>query len=79
MKKLILVLIGMSMLMAAEISAYGDFCSGWNNGYKAGYCYQKGYCLPPIPPLCPFPNLGEDSYDDGYNRGFLAGLSRSAY
>lgn len=24
--------------------------------------------------LCPLPKLGEDSYQNGYNRGFRAGL-----
>lgn len=51
------------------------FCDGWEAGYKSGYCYQKSYCLEPLSPLCPLPRLGEDGYNAGYNRGFLAGLS----
>lgn len=50
-----------------------DFCDGWEAGYKAGYCYQIPHCLEPLPPLCPLPKINEDSYQDGYNRGFLKG------
>jgi hypothetical protein len=52
------------------------YADGWNDGYKAGYCYGKGYgCYPPYPPYPPYPRYGEDSYKGGYNRGFLQGIA----
>lgn len=50
-----------------------DFCDGWEKGYVRGYCYQDPNCIEPIVPLCPLPNLLEDTYQDGYDRGFLKG------
>ena len=53
------------------------FCNGWRNGYVEGYCYNsRGVCLTPIVPICPLPGISGNSYSEGYNRGFLAGLSR---
>jgi tetratricopeptide (TPR) repeat protein len=54
-----------------------NFNAGFENGYKKGYCQNKGVgCLSPIPPIAPTPNVGENSnsYQDGYNRGFESGL-----
>ena len=69
MKKLILILI-----TVASTYGYSSFCAGYQDGYRAGYCYNKFGCIEPIPPICPIPNIGESSYSDGYNRGFLVGL-----
>jgi len=53
-----------------------EFSVGYKNGFKAGYCYNKGVgCIAPIPPIPPIPNLNESLYNfqDGYNRGFIDG------
>lgn len=51
-----------------------SYCDGWKEGYVSGYCYGSTYgCLKPLAPLCPLPRIGESSYKDGYNRGFIAG------
>ena len=63
------------LLLFVSLSVASDFCDGWRAGYIAGYCYRQQYCLPPIVPLCPLARLGEYEFDDGYNRGFLAGLN----
>jgi hypothetical protein len=65
------------MLFVASASAFGGaFCDGWEDGYAAGYCYRQNYgCIKPIVPICPIPRIGEDNYQGGYNRGFLAGLN----
>jgi hypothetical protein len=70
MKKFILILAVFTFA-----SAYTPFCSGFKAGYKAGYCHGQSYCLEPLAPLCPLPNIGERTYMDGYDRGFLVGLS----
>lgn len=74
MKKTLVLLILAVTLFTALVFA-SDFCDGYQAGYKEGYCYQKFACIPPIPPLCPIPRIGEDTYQDGYNRSFIAGLN----
>ena len=53
------------------------FEKGWAAGYVAGWCYKdtsQGWdCFEPFVPFAPFPNFGEETFQDGYNRGFLAG------
>jgi hypothetical protein len=59
-----------------------NFNIGFKDGFKNGYCYtnnQSGYyCTPPMPPMPPMPQISENSnsYNDGYNRGFLYGQAR---
>lgn len=52
------------------------FCEGWESGFVAGYCYNVYGCVEPLVPLCPLPRVNESSYQDGYNRGFLAGREK---
>lgn len=63
------------LIAPAIISWSSAFCNGWEEGYVDGYCYNIPHCIEPIPPLCPMPRLGESSYMDGYNRGFLKGIN----
>lgn len=54
-----------------------NFNSGFQEGYKKGYCQNQGIsCLEPIPPISPIPSINENqnSYQDGYNNGFQRGL-----
>jgi hypothetical protein len=69
-KALIVMLLAVSFCIAWDDA----FCEGWEAGYVAGWCYRQANCLAPLAPLCPLPRLGEDTYQDGYNRGFLTGL-----
>lgn len=56
------------------ISHTSDYCKGWAEGYKAGWCYEQGIgCIDPIVPICPIKRIGEEGYKDGYNRGFVQG------
>lgn len=54
------------------------FNKGFKTGFQEGYCYNQNTvdCLTPLVPLPPLPRLNEknDSYTDGYNRGFQTGL-----
>jgi hypothetical protein len=89
MKKVVAVLVLLSMFSSAlalrnpVLIQYGDqqvgcataFCEGWDVGYRQGFCYRQSLCYPPVVPVCPVPHYGEVSYQDGYNRGFLAGLN----
>lgn len=55
-----------------------DFCKGWVDGWCEGWKDVKGqYAVCPVAPICPIPNIGQDTYKGGYNRGFKAG-SRAA-
>lgn len=58
-----------------ESVAASEFCEGWEDGYCEGWKDVKGQlALCPLTPLCPLPELGQDSYRGGYNRGFKAGM-----
>lgn len=62
----------------ALIYSQTKFSQGFKDGYEKGYCQDRGMsCIPPIPPISPIPQVGEnlDSYQDGYNRGFKMGMS----
>ena len=72
MKKLIFCFL---VLLIASSAFASSFCSGFEDGYEEGYCYGKSFCLSPITPICPIPSIGDNSYSDGYNEGFLEGLN----
>lgn len=71
-------LLASFFFVCMAFGGYGSdpFCAGFEAGYVAGYCYGKNYCIEPLTPLCPLPRLGEETYMDGYNRGFLVGLNK---
>lgn len=81
MKKLLLLLlllINLSLIVPEKpkilsTSTEKTYCDGWEKGYIQGYCYEVIGCVKPIVPICPIPKVGQTSYDDGYNRGFLKG------
>jgi hypothetical protein len=60
------------------IGQNSPFGRGYEKGFKEGYCYNSNsvYCNPPITPLPPLIRLNEsdNSFQDGYNRGFQVGL-----
>ena len=70
-----LLLICSAIMSTTFINAQDGFCSGWEKGYNKGYCYNKNYGCYPTIPICPIPNIGRDTYTDGYNRGFVEGQS----
>jgi hypothetical protein len=59
-----------------------NFDKGFKEGFKSGYCFSNNqstyYCNPPLPPLPPLPQINENrnSYQNGYDRGFLFGQAR---
>jgi hypothetical protein len=55
-----------------SLATYSD---GWEAGYVQGWCYEVSNCISPLVPMCPIPKIGQDTYSDGYNRGFLKGKS----
>lgn len=58
---------------AASLDGYSE---GWADGWKEGWKYVKGpYSYPPYPPYAPYPRPGQNTYKDGYNRGFMAGAA----
>lgn len=73
MKKLILLMI--LLISMSFVQTQTKFEQGFNKGYPAGYCYQLPNCISPNTPNPPAPNVNEsdDSYQDGYNRGFTKG------
>lgn len=69
MKTIILILV----MFMTSTTIPSDYCDGWEEGYKEGYCYQVDNCLEPLVPLCPLPLINESTYKHGYNRGFIKG------
>jgi len=63
------------ILMLTMVSMTTDFERGYEDGWEEGYCYQIENCIAPYAPYAPLPNMQEDddSYSDGYNRGFVDG------
>jgi hypothetical protein len=82
MRKTLRPILTVAALLVAALpmpARAGDgFCRGYEAGYKRGYCSNHGgqMCIPPIPPICPIPNVGENSFQDGYDRGFQDGASQ---
>lgn len=50
-----------------------SYCKGWSVGYTEGWCYPQYNCIAPIVPICPIPKVNQNTYQDGYNRGFIKG------
>lgn len=89
MKKVMIVatfIVGVTLLSAfntvknvetenIESVSTSAFCEGWEDGYCEGWKDVKGsMSLCPLTPLCPLPELGQDSYRGGYNKGFKSGM-----
>lgn len=53
-----------------------NYCDGFSDGYKAGWCYKRPNCVTPVIPACPAKKVNEYTYKDGYNRGFALALSK---
>ena len=73
MKTILFILIALFVISFTVNEQSSDFCDGWEEGYKEGYCYQIDNCLEPLVPLCPLPKVNESTYKHGYNRGFIKG------
>jgi hypothetical protein len=72
MKRILLVAL-LALGSAPTAKADTPFCTGYQTGYQRGWCAGQFGCIPPIPPICPIPNVGQDSYQDGYDRGYADG------
>ena len=70
----ITVLLG---TIVPNIAFASDFCDGFKVGYEAGRCYRRLVCVKLVGPVCPVPRIGERTFEDGYQRGFLRGVERS--
>lgn len=71
MKKLTIII---SLIFLSFTSIQDPYCDGWEEGYCEGWQSIKGQlAMCPIAPICPIPEVLENEYNDGYNRGFLKG------
>ena len=78
MKKLLLVLLYTLPLIIFTSMQKSNYCEGWFAGYPQGYCYDEPYnCIPPPTPICPIPDIGRNTYEDGYQDGFMKGKEDS--
>jgi hypothetical protein len=77
MKRIKLTLLAITLSLACSAMAHaGDFDRGYELGWKEGYRKAQGqFAFPPICPIPPIPEIGEDTFFGGYNEGFLAGMS----
>ena len=84
----LVMLIGVSSLVSFKsikentiktenVILINDYSEGWKDGHCEGWKDVKGeYAICPITPIPPIPEIGQssDSYRDGYNTGFKAGM-----
>jgi hypothetical protein len=75
MKKIFFIVICSAVLFTSITAMAGTFCDGWDEGYTAGYCYKRTNCSEPLVPVCSAPSEGKNTYKDGYDLGFPAGLN----
>lgn len=76
MKKIYKLLSSFALIFFLNLGyAQTRFNQGYSIGYAEGYCYQKANCISPNEPNPPNPSISEndESYTDGYNRGFSDG------
>ena len=74
MKKLLLLLLCVPLISFGQSS----FDKGWETGWCEGWKDVEGEnsrC--PREPRAPRPDYGKDSYTDGYNAGFKAGMGKA--
>lgn len=72
MKKLLIILLA---TVSLSFTAATNYCNGFEEGYKAGWCDDDYGCIEPIVPVCPVMRINDkDTYRDGYNRGFKMGI-----
>jgi hypothetical protein len=72
MKKLILLLLFIPLVGFGQ-----SFYSGYQAGFKKGYCMDDIACTPPISSIPSIPKIGEgNSYSDGYARGVVEGRAK---
>jgi hypothetical protein len=75
MKKIIFVVICSAVLFSSINVMADTFCNGWEKGYIDGYCYKRANCSEPLVPVCSPTSSGKNTYKDGYDLGFPAGLN----
>ncbi len=72
----------LSILLALVLPTFcfgGEaFDKGWQCGWDAGWKEIRGqYAYPPYAPYAPYPRWDNDTFQGGYNAGFLAGIARA--
>tara|TARA_A100001011_G_scaffold341471_1_gene374352 strand:+ start:818 stop:1093 length:276 start_codon:yes stop_codon:yes gene_type:complete len=55
------------VVVESSVSAYSDFCDGWDDGYQAACDGCMRNCMTP---MCPIAPIGKDSYKHGYGMGY---------
>lgn len=74
-RRQILTMAGLGAAAAATTArAATPFCDGFKAGFKAAY--ENRRMIPAIPPICPIPNLGGNTYQHGFERGMLTALAQ---
>ena len=75
MKKTLLLLAASVVLGAAQLAyaGQGEFCAGFEEGYKS---IKGDMVLVPLCPLAPLTPLGSTDFREGINAGIRAAQSR---
>lgn len=63
------------LIVFTAMFAYGEFCKGFSDGHCEGWRDVKGQLVVcPVPPVCPVPEVNQNTYKGGYNLGFKRGI-----
>jgi len=75
MKK-VFAIIALSFLWSANAIA-SEFCSGFKQGYIAGYKQARNTGMSPMTPMCPMqPMKGYGDPKSNFEHGYIIGLKR---
>lgn len=70
-------------LISINLFGQTNYCKGFEDGYKNGYCHQDVTCTPPYV-VCDIPSVNTNtsveygSYQHGYNDGFAKGQNKKS-
>lgn len=75
MKKIIVWLIVIFVFLNKVNMTFseGNYCDGFRKGFISGWCMNDINCITPIVPVCGIPRVNFNTYEGGFEDGFILG------